>query len=90
MLFQTCKTFVSHAFVVVFSWIAAETDPEEKKSLNKGVWIEFKIVFFAHKKYSCSLIKLRLNHWCHMDYFNDVLTTYLGLERVNFVAVYAV
>ncbi len=38
------------------------------------------LVFFAHKKYSRSLIKLWLNHWCHMDYFNDVLTTFLGLE----------
>ncbi len=24
-------------------------------------------VFFAHKKYSRSFIKLQLNHWCHMD-----------------------
>ncbi len=30
-------------------------------------------VFFAHKKYSRSFVKVRLNHWCHMDYFNDVL-----------------
>ncbi len=46
-------------------------------------------VFFAHKKYSHSFITLRLNHWCHMDYFNDILTTFLGLERGNCVAVYA-
>ncbi len=32
--------------------------------------------------YSRSLIKLRLNHRCHMDYFNDVLTTFLGLASV--------
>ncbi len=25
----------------------------------------------AHKKYSHGFIKLRLNHWCHMDCFND-------------------
>ncbi len=30
-------------------------------------------VFLVHKKYSRSFIQLRLNHWCHMDYFNDVL-----------------
>ncbi len=36
-------------------------------------------VFFAYKKYSRSFIKLWLNHWCHMDYFTDVLTTFLGL-----------
>ncbi len=44
----------------------------EKKLLNK--------VFFVHKKYSRSFITLRLNHWCHMDYFNNVLTTFLGLD----------
>ncbi len=33
--------------------------------------------------------KLQLNHWCYMDYFNDVLTTFLGLERVSYIAVYA-
>ncbi len=31
----------------------------------------------------------RLNHCCHVDYFNDVLTTFLGLERGSSVAVYA-
>ncbi len=36
--------------------------------------------------YSCSFIKLRLNHWYHMDYFNDVLITFLGLEHL--LAVY--
>ncbi len=29
-------------------------------------------VFFEHKKYFRSFIKLRLNHWCHMDYFNSI------------------
>ncbi len=42
-----------------------------------------------HKNYSRSFIKLPLNHWCHMNYFNDVLTTFLGLEHVSCVAVYA-
>ncbi len=42
------------------------------KLLNKVVTF----VFFAHKKYSCSFVKLWLNHWCHMDYFNNVLTTF--------------
>ncbi len=26
------------------------------------------------------IIKLQLNHWCHMDYFNNVFTIFLGLE----------
>ncbi len=70
------------------SWYSPELtlkiDEEEKKWLNKVIIF----VFFAHKKYSRSFIKLRLNHWCHMDYFNDVLTTLLGLECVSCVAVY--
>ncbi len=45
-------------------------------------------VFFVYKKYSCSFVKLRLNHWWHMDYFNNVLTTFLGLECVSCIAVY--
>ncbi len=45
-------------------------------------------VFFAHKKYSCRFIKLRLNHWCQMDYFNDLLATFLSLDRVRIFAVY--
>ncbi len=36
-------------------------------------------VFFVHQKYSRSFVKLWLNYWCHMDYFDDVLTTFLGL-----------
>ncbi len=44
---------------------------------------------FAHKKYSCSFITLRLNYWCHMDYYINVLTTFLGLERGSYIAVYA-
>ncbi len=27
---------------------------------------------YLHKKYSRSLITLKLNHWCQMDYFNNV------------------
>ncbi len=57
----------------------AKTDMEEKKLLNTI----FLFVFFEHKKDPCSFIKLRLTHWSHMDYFNDVPTTFLGLERVR-------
>ncbi len=38
-------------------------------------------VFFTHKKYSRSFIKLRLNNWCHMDHFNDVLTR--GCKKIS-------
>ncbi len=57
---------------------------EAKKLLNKAAIF----VFFAHNNYSCIFIKLRLNHWCHMDYFNDVHTTFQGLECGTSLAVY--
>ncbi len=44
------------------------------------------LVFFAQKKYSCSFIKLWLNQ-CHMDYFTDILTTFLGLGTFSCIAV---
>ncbi len=31
----------------------------------------------------------RTYHWCHMDYFNVILTTFLSLEHVCCIAVYA-
>ncbi len=46
------------------------------------------IVFFAHKKYSRSFIKLRLNPWCHMDCFTDVLATFLCIDCGSILAVY--
>ncbi len=42
------------------------------------------LVFFAHNNYSCIFIKLRLNHWCHMDYFKRCPITFLGLECGTF------
>ncbi len=62
-----------------------KTDTEEKKWWNKVVIF----VFFVHKKYSRSFITLWLNHLCRMEYFNNVFTTFRGLERVSFAAVYA-
>ncbi len=71
------------SFAQVSSWYSHErelkTDTEEKKLLNKVVIF----VFFAHKNYSRSFIKLQLNHWCQLDYFND------GLEHGSCAAVYA-
>ncbi len=59
---------------------------------KKGVKFNLKVLkhvmFFAHKKYYSSFIKLWLNHSCHMDYFNDVLNIFLGLEHVSCVVVY--
>ncbi len=50
------------AYIVVLLWTCINWHGREE------------IVFFAHKKYSHSFITLWLNHWCHMDCFNDVLT----------------
>ncbi len=55
-----------------------------EESLNKVIIF----VFFAHKKYSRSFIKLQLNPWCHMEYFTDVLATLLDLDRGSNLAVY--
>ncbi len=74
---RTCMWF-SHEHV-------SKTDSEEKKLLNKFVIF----VFSVHKIYFRSFITLRLSHYCHMDYYNDVLTTLLGLEDVSCIAVYA-
>ncbi len=80
---EECTVLHTHA-----SWYCCEreskTDTEEKKLLNKVIIF----VFFVHKTYSCCFINLKLNHWCHMDYFNGVFTTFLGLECGNSVAVY--
>ncbi len=63
---------------------ASKADREGKKLLNR-----FIICITLHiKKYSCSFTKLWLNHWCHMDYFNDVFTTFLDLERGSCIAIY--
>ncbi len=49
---------------------------------RRNSWIKSLFLFSLHKeRYSRRFIQLRLNHWCHMDYFNDVLT--LTLERVS-------
>ncbi len=45
--------------------MAAETDMEDNKLLNKVSIFE---------KYSCNFIKLQLNDWCLMGYFIDVIS----------------
>ncbi len=54
------------------------------KLLNKVIIF----VFFAYEKYSRCFVKLRLNPWCHMDNFTDLLDTFLYLDRVRTLAVY--
>ncbi len=83
------ELYVKNWFEKYVLWYSCEcmskSDKEEKELMKKVVIF----VFFAHKMYSRSFIKLRLNHWCHMDYFNDVLTTFLGIERGSWAAIYA-
>ncbi len=54
-----------------------KTDMEEKSLFLFSLCTKSIIVAF---------IKLGLNHWCHMDYINDVLT--MGLDCDSCVAVY--
>ncbi len=58
-----------------------KTDTEEKTLLNKVIIF----VFFSHKKYSHSFIKLRST----TDVTWTIFTTFLGLERGRTLAVYA-
>ncbi len=56
---------------------------------RRNCWIKPLFLFsLGTKKYFRRFIKLRFNHWCHMDYFNNVLTNFLGLECGSCVAVY--
>jgi len=41
--------------------------------------------FFPQPKHLFCLIKPRLNHWSHMEYFNDVFPIVVDLESVNCV-----
>ncbi len=55
---------------------------------RRNCWIKF-FSFLSSQKYSCIFITLWLNCRCHMDYFNDVLISFLDLERGSPIAVYA-
>ncbi len=59
--------------ILVISWKVAETDFEEKKLLNEDIIF----VFFVHKNILVAGLFLRCPY------------TFLGLERVSCVAVYA-
>ncbi len=45
---------------------------------EKNYWIKSLFLFSLRTK-SILVASLRLNHWCHMDYLNNVLTTFLSL-----------
>ncbi len=55
--------------------------------MEKNCWINYVIiVFFAHKKYSCSFVKLRLNPWYHMVSLR--ITTFLCVDHGSILTVY--
>ncbi len=68
--------------------VVSETLPSSWTRIKK-LFLEVIFVFFPHTKCSCTFMTFRLNHWCHMDYFNNVLTTFLGLESGSCVSVWA-
>ncbi len=57
---------------------ASKTNIQENKLSNKVIF-----VFFVHKKFYRSFIKLRLYHRCHMDYFNMSLLPFWALNAVG-------
>ncbi len=50
----------------------------ENKLLNKVIILDF----LKLQEYFLCTKKTKLNRLSHMDYFNDILTTFLGLECV--------
>ncbi len=65
-----------HSYIMVLSWMCSGEWYGREELLKVIIF-----VFFEQKKYSRSFLTLQLNHQCHMDYFNNVLTTFLGLEQ---------
>jgi len=45
-------------------------------NLNFIKWREYFLCAKTNKKCSCHLINLRLSHWSHLDYFNDVFINF--------------
>ncbi len=72
------------ADVVVLSWTLVSWHRKEETVEQSRYF-----VFLALIKCSRSFIALGLIHWCHMDYFNDVLTMFLDLEQGSSLTVYA-
>ncbi len=69
--------------VPVYCPECVSTDTELYTFFNKLIF-----VFFVHKSYSCSFIKLRLNQWCYVEYFINFLTSFLGLGCGSCVALH--
>ncbi len=70
-----------HAAIVEIT-TAADVHMKRMKGWGGGELLNKVVifVFFAHKDYSHSFIRLRLNRWCHMDYF-----TVSGAENISVV-----
>ncbi len=66
----------THTYIMVVSWMCSGEWHGREELLKVIIF-----VFFEQKKYSLSFLTLQLNHQCHMDYFNNVLTTFMGLEQ---------
>ncbi len=88
-LLRVCHSVCVHYCVCVcvhFGWVKCRA---QIPSMGHHTWpyvTSLHLFFFSHKKYYCSFIKLQLNHWCHMDCFNDAHTIFLGLECFSCIA----
>ncbi len=54
-----------------------------REEVENNCWIKSLFLFSLHTKYSRSFVKLRLNPWCHVDCFTDVLATFLDLGTLQ-------
>ncbi len=76
---RSCSRFPSERKQCWLREIRSEVLSKMPEDVTRGEeWLS-KFLFFAKKKYSCSVAKLKLSHWCHMDCFTDVFTTFLDL-----------
>ncbi len=80
------RCLLNHNFMKIIIYVNTFcAQRKQKLRLIQQFWNKvFIFVFFVHKKYSCRFVKLRLNHWWHMDYFTNILTTFLGLGTFLF------
>ncbi len=75
---RACMLNINNAdYVLGYSPKWRKTGTLGDKVLNKLCY------FFAHKTYSHSFTKLKLSHWCHIDYFSKVLVTFLDLGKLQ-------
>ncbi len=70
-----CRLHEAEVLILFPQWRCTAADGKR--------WRIKSFFFFSHTKYSRSFVKLRLNPWCHVDYFTDVLATFMDLGTLQ-------